>query len=76
MAFQPEVIDFKAEIARALDKVIGDAREEVIKDAVKEFDGRVREAVARVALKVFEVYSVERMGNQILIRVDIKGDNK
>jgi hypothetical protein len=72
MAFE---LDVKSMIGKALDKVIADAREEVIKDAVKEFETQVRASVAHVTLKIFEAYSVERIGNQILIRVDIKGDS-
>jgi hypothetical protein len=63
----------KHRVGEAMEVVIRDAREEIIAEAVKQFEKEVRVDVARAALAILNVYSVEHMGNQILIRVDIKG---
>lgn len=73
MADNSSMFDIKRRVAEAMEVVIRDAREEIIADAVKQFEKEVRANVAKAALAILKVYSVEQMGHQILIRVDIKG---
>lgn len=60
-----------AKIVEAIEVGIGGERERIIKEAVAEFEKLVRASVANVAMKASQVYSIQRMGPEIVIHVQI-----
>jgi hypothetical protein len=59
-------------LENSLTKRIEEIRAEVVKDAVEEFTRQVREADGNSAINLANFYSVERMGANLLIRVQIE----
>jgi hypothetical protein len=62
----------KERVEAALQAHVTDLREEVIQDAVKEFETRLRATIARATLNLADMYSVEYMGNILQIRVQME----
>lgn len=58
-------------IKEAVEKYAKESAEEIIKQAVLEFEKEVRKNVGQVVLKLLTFYSAERLGNEILIHVKI-----
>jgi hypothetical protein len=65
--------DFQKSIARAIlhevNEQIEKAKEDVVAKAAEEFRKRVKQIVGEVALSINDYYSIERCGQDILIRV-------
>lgn len=62
-------LDFKETIRLALQKEIDKTLDDLIENAKKDLEQRIREKTAHIALAVLDLYSVERIGNEIVIRV-------
>lgn len=60
----------------SLAKKVEDIRAEVVKDAVEEFTRKVRDVVGNSAINLANFYSVERVGAELLIRVQIVAGDK
>lgn len=56
----------------AIQKHIDSAKEQVIKDAVAEFEKSVRESVGKVSISLAEYFSIQRVGQDIIIHATIK----
>ena len=56
----------------ALAKQVEGAKEQVIKQAVQEFEEKVRTAVGNVAIRVAEYYTVQMLGSQLIITVKLE----
>ena len=67
-----EQLSLKQRIESALQAHIVDLREEVIQDAVKAFESRLRDSVARATLNLADMYSVETLGSVLQIRVQME----
>ena len=67
------VNDFQKSIARAILREVNEqiekAKEEVVAKAAEDFRKRVKQIVGEVALSINDYYSIERAGQDILIRV-------
>jgi hypothetical protein len=67
------VNDFQKSIARGIlhevNEQIEKAKEEVVAKAAEDFRKRVKQIVGEVALSINDYYSIERAGQDILIRV-------
>ena len=72
--------DFQNSVARAILRetkdLIEKAKEEVAANAAEEFHRRVKHIIADVALNVSNYYSIERAGQDILIRVKFTQEQK
>lgn len=65
--------EFQKSIARGIlhevNEQIEKAKEEVVAKAAEDFRKRVKQIVGEVALSINDYYSIERAGQDILIRV-------
>jgi hypothetical protein len=63
-------------IAKAVEDAIKvraeEIKDELIKNAVIQFEAEIRKSVGQVSLKLFTLYSIERSGQELLIRVKIE----
>ena len=58
-------------VAEGLATAVEEIRQDVIKTAVKDFETRIRERVGKTAINLASFYSVQRMGQEIIINVRI-----
>lgn len=74
------VNEFQKSVARGIlhevNEEIEKAKEEVAANASEEFKKRVRKIVSDVALDISNYYSIERSGQDILIRVKFDQEKK
>ena len=63
---------FTDKIKEAVDACLVRESEKIIKIAMHDFEREIRAVVAGVVLKLMTVYRVETMGNELVIRVEIK----
>jgi vacuolar-type H+-ATPase subunit H len=72
--------DFQKSVARAILHEVHDqiekVKEEIVSNASEEFRKRVKSIVADVAMNVSDYYSIERAGQDILIRVKFEQGQK
>jgi hypothetical protein len=72
--------DFQKSIARAIlhevKEEIEKAKEEVAAKASEEFQKRVKEVIRNAALDISNYYTIERVGQDILIRVKFEKEQK
>jgi hypothetical protein len=65
--------DFQKSITRAIlhevKEQIEKAKEEAVVQAAEQFQKRVKEIIGNVAMDISNYYSIERIGQDILIRV-------
>jgi len=67
-----ESISIERDILKALENTITEARQRVVKQAVEQFEKEIRVAVGQVAVSLANYYTVERIGAQLLIRVQME----
>lgn len=76
----PLAADASRTLERAVLSAIHDAANELqeaaIKQAVSEFERNLRKAVGSVAVDVANYFTIERMANQLVIRVQIEPNSK
>lgn len=60
-------------ILNEINKCVDEAREQIIKDAVTEFEKRIRAAAGSVAIQVSDYFTIERslMGKDMIITVRV-----
>jgi len=72
--------DFQKSITRAIlhevNEQIEKAKEEAVAQAAEGFQKRVKEIIRNVALYISNYYSIERIGQDILIRVKFEKEQK
>ena len=72
--------DFQKSIARAIlhevNEQIEKAKEEAVAQAAEGFQKRVKEIIRNVAMDISSYYSIERCGQDILIRVKFEQEKK
>lgn len=61
----------KEALCTAVSQIIKDEAETFIKTAVAEYEAALRKKIAHIVLNVNDYYSVERMGQELIIRVMI-----
>lgn len=65
-------------IAKAVEDAIKiraeEIKDELILNSVIQFEAEIRKAVGQVSLKLFNLYSIERVGQELVIRVQIDHD--
>ena len=59
-------------IRAAIRERIEEAKEEIIERAVCEFDKEVRKLVGAVAVNIANMYSIQSLANELVIRVRIE----
>jgi hypothetical protein len=74
METMTETTGMEEKIKKAISFYADGQKERIIKEAAAEFEKAVREACGRVAIMVSEYYSIERTGNQLIIKVEIGPD--
>jgi hypothetical protein len=74
------VNDFQKSIARAIlhevNEQIEKAKEEAVIQAAEQFQKRVKEIIRNVAMDISSYYSIERCGQDILIRVKFEQEKR
>jgi hypothetical protein len=68
----PTARDVARDIEAVVAKQAQALTEEAVAEAVKLFEKRMREAIGTCAVNVANYFSVERMGSELLIRVQIE----
>jgi len=72
--------DFQKSITRAIlhevKEQIEKAKEESVSQATEQFQKRVKEIIGNVAMDISSYYSIERIGQDILIRVKFEKEQK
>ena len=65
-------------IARLIEEAIKTKSEQIktqiVEEAVEQFETEVRKAVGQVSLNLFNLYSIERLGQELVIKVRIDHD--
>lgn len=59
-------------IETAIKETVDAAREQLVKEAVAEFEKQVREIVGKTAINVSNMYSLQRHGNELVIHVKLE----
>jgi len=59
------------DVRELIQKHVDEAKEEVVKMAIEEFTRRVRKIAAETAIMLQNYYSVEKIGQELIIRVKI-----
>ncbi len=67
--------DMSDELTGELHKISGQIVEEFIAEQVKEFEARLRREIAIVTVNAANSYSMERFGNDLVVRVKME-DNR
>ena len=62
----------KASIAQAIEAIIKTEAELFIKKAVADYEAALRNKIAHVIMCAHDFYSVDRMGQELVIRVQIE----
>jgi len=60
-------------LLRAIETVVSEEIEKVIEDAKRKVEQRVRGEVGAIAARVLEKFSFERLGQELVIRVEFPG---
>jgi uncharacterized protein YdhG (YjbR/CyaY superfamily) len=72
--------DFQKSITRAIlhevKEQIEKAKEESVSQSAEQFQKRVKEIIGNVAMDISSYYSIERIGQDILIRVKFEKEQK
>ena len=63
----------REQIHGLIERSVEAEKESLIKEVVKEFEIRVRETVGQASIKVANYFSIQRMGPDLVIRVQIEG---
>jgi hypothetical protein len=63
-------------IRAAMERWIEIEREALVQAFTKEFETRLRSVAASTVLKLHSLYTVERMGTEIVIRIQIEDKTK
>ena len=72
----PKGVDWlKPQIEKAINAEIQTITEKLIKDAQEELNRKIPQIVAGVALEVYKHFSMERMGDDLLIKVQLEKVN-
>lgn len=66
------VVGIEATIRRALESRIQEAKDRALNIARTDFETSLRKILADVSLQVANYYSVERLGSELLIRVQLE----
>lgn len=68
----PASDNISGKIAALIAEIIEMKKREIVSDAVVRFDKEVRAAVGKVAVEVGNLYCVEHVGGELVIRVKIE----
>jgi hypothetical protein len=66
----------EAAVRQSVQAAAREMQESLIKEAVLQFERDLRKAVGSVAVNVANYFTVERMQNQLVIRVQIESNSK
>lgn len=78
MSFKPEIQpvstinQIELAVHKAIQEQVDKAKEEIIQTVMKDFEKKIRETVGKVAITLANYYSVQTLGNELIIRVQIK----
>ena len=62
----------EATIHKAVQDIAKETQELAIKEAVSNYEIQLRKAVGNIAISLVNFYSVERVGNELLIHVKLE----
>jgi hypothetical protein len=71
MASDVGAYKMQRDVQEVIRKHIEEAKEEVVKLAVKEFETRIRQIVGATAINIAEYYSVQMAGPNLVITVKL-----
>jgi hypothetical protein len=60
-------------IQEAIQTRIAEVKEQIVREAVREFEKEVRGLISSVAVNVADYYSIQRLANELVIHVKIEG---
>jgi hypothetical protein len=76
MTFRPTTThtELKQHITAAIQRQLDKDAENAVEEAVENFRAHARETIGRAVLDILDCYSVERMGQDLVIRVRMENE--
>lgn len=65
-------IDVESIVRAAIETQVAEIKKRIIEVAVEDFRQQVRGAVGNVAIKLSELYSIQRLGTELVIHVELE----